>query len=126
MTTQAYTISSKSTGAILGSYRAESQEAALEILAADAGYDSWADACETTDDPEDASHLEIREWTYDAEDVTDAEIEAHSDSLDSLRSDAGQAGDIELVALCDWASEGDAPALSVCVRRMADAAAEVA
>lgn len=51
--------------------------------------------------------------------VTDMQIKA-------LRSEAGSAGDLEQVAICDRALRGDDDARAECARVIADAAAQVA
>lgn len=48
-----YEIQNSTSGAILGTYEAASPEAALDLMAKDAGYDSQAQAVEVTDDGKD-------------------------------------------------------------------------
>lgn len=54
-----FQISNPISGLILGTYDAETREAALEALAKDAGYKSFAESCEVTG--EDGSELIVRE-----------------------------------------------------------------
>lgn len=45
------------------------------------------------------------------------------EQIQALRDEAGQAGDLEQVAICDRALEGDETAIAECERVIADAAA---
>jgi hypothetical protein len=49
--------------------------------------------------------------------LTDAQLEA-------LKTEAGEAGDLEQVAICDRALDGDADALAECGRVIAHASAQ--
>jgi hypothetical protein len=48
--------------------------------------------------------------------ITDAQIS-------NLRAEAGNAGDLDMVAICDAALEGDEAAIKECVRVISDAEA---
>lgn len=54
--------------------------------------------------------------------VADAEIT--DETIEALRAEAAEAGDMEQVALCDAALDGDEAALDACRRVIADAHAQ--
>ena len=57
-----FTISNPATGVTLGTYEAATKRDALDAMARDAGYKSFADACEVTgDDPDRDADLKIVE-----------------------------------------------------------------
>lgn len=85
-----WTITSKTSGATLGSYEAATREGALDAMARDAGYKDAADAAETSGD--DGAHLIVRE-VVTAESVTNEQIAA-------LRDESAVAGDRAMVAIC--------------------------
>lgn len=60
-----YRISNPASGVTLGEYDAESERAALDALARDAGYRDYAAACEVTGDDPDDPDLVVR--TIDTE-----------------------------------------------------------
>lgn len=62
-----FSIHSRTTGYHLGSYEADSREAALDAMSREAGYANHAEACEVTnDDGSDLVVTEIVEITPDA------------------------------------------------------------
>lgn len=74
-----YQISSKTSGAVLGTYEGDSPAAALDAMAQDAGYADHREACIQSGD--DGSHLIVR--AISAETVTAAARTAYSASLDA-------------------------------------------
>ena len=54
-----YSITSKTSGADLGTYEAQSPAGALDAMAREAGYADYDDACRTSGD--DGSHLVVSE-----------------------------------------------------------------
>lgn len=56
---KSFEISNPTSGLILGTYLANTREEALDALALDAGYKSFAESCEVTG--EDGSDLNVRE-----------------------------------------------------------------
>lgn len=58
-TTTTFEISNRNSGLVLGRYDAETEEQALEAMARDAGYSSYAECCEVTG--QDESALDIVE-----------------------------------------------------------------
>ncbi len=60
--------------------------------------------------------------TYLADCAGEWEPDIDDDEIDDLRTEAGQAGDREQVAICDRALDGDLPARAECARVIADAA----
>lgn len=95
-----YQISNRTSGANMGQYEGETAEAALLAMVRDGG-------AESVDDPSD--------WLVTAT-VSDEQIER-------LKTEAGEAGDTDQVAVCRRALAGNLDARAECARVVADAAA---
>jgi len=109
-----WTISSD--GQDLGSYAGETEREAIEAMWTAAGYSAPWDA--TDEDGRllcDADQLVVRESTTAA--ISREQVRA-------LRTEAAEAGDLEQVAVCDRALEGDSDAILECSRVIADALAQ--
>lgn len=109
---QTYRITNSKSGMDLGTFQAKDQQGALEAFAREAGYSTYAEACE--EHPVAEGEMVVTE-------VEDASIS--DEQIEALRRDAGEAGDLEMVAICDRALEGDEAAQARCAEAISDARA---
>lgn len=105
-----FRITNQTSGADLGAFEADDKAGALDAMAKDAGYASFAESCETTG--EDGSDLVVHEVASD-------------DDIAALRAESITASDDEQARLCLAALAGDDDARQKCKRAIRDAAAMV-
>jgi hypothetical protein len=106
MTQTAYHIENRVSGQSLGIFLAADAESALVAMDRAAGYE-----------PDDLEP----EWVAARDELRVREIDVSDESLQALRTEAGQAGDLEMVAICDDALLGDPDAIVACADVIYDA-----
>ena len=103
-----YEIHNPNSGQSLGVYEGATERAAIEACVKDAGYDS----------------IEDMEQRLDSKCELAATLVATDDEIERLSTEAGEHGDLEIVAICRRALDGDESARAECVRAIADARAQ--
>ena len=130
-TTRTYQIRTIDLDTDFGQYQGDSPEAALDAMARDVGYASYAEACATGEMSANC-RAELVTATVDGIDAIKTALPAdehggypteETSAIQSLKREAVAAGDQKQVDLCNLALDGDVVARAACLAAIDDAAA---